>query len=208
MGKVFHPGISSNFDDDTKFSWSDKPFHPKTEKYKESKVCPSENGPAKNLICPVIVEEQPDGDLPDRESLRAALNFLKTKNSLKKPYFLAVGFHKPHIPLKYPREFLRFHPLENVTLPKSRVRPSNLPNVAWNPFTDVRRRDDISKLNLTFPFGTIPDDVSKRIIQSYNAAISYVDDLIGQLLENVDKDTIILLVGDHGKLFSLMSKLF
>lgn len=108
IGKIFHPGVSSNFTDDAKYSWSDVPYHPPTEKYKESKVCPTESGTlAKNLICPVIVEQQPGGSLPDLESQKAALEFLENrKNSIQTPFFLAVGYHKPHVPIKFPIEYL------------------------------------------------------------------------------------------------------
>lgn len=58
--------MSSNFSDDQPYSWSQKPFHPKTFKYKNAKVCTNSDGTmSKNLICPVITEFQPLGTLPD-----------------------------------------------------------------------------------------------------------------------------------------------
>nr|CAD7267128.1 unnamed protein product [Timema shepardi] len=48
------------------------------------------------------------------------------------------------------------HPLESVQLPDVRQRPSALPTVAWNPWVDLRERDDIAALNLSFPFQPIP----------------------------------------------------
>lgn len=109
IGKVFHPGASSNFNDDSEYSWSDQPYHPPTEEFKNSKVCMTSNGSlAKNLICPVIVNRQPHETLPDLESLNAAVYFLKNAEKITdgSPYFLAVGFHKPHIPFKFPMEYL------------------------------------------------------------------------------------------------------
>lgn len=109
IGKVFHPGISSNFSDDAKYSWNGRPYHPPTEAFKEAKVCVNSDGTlSKNLVCPVIVDEQPGGSLPDLQTVNAALDFLKYKNNITNglPYFLAVGFHKPHIPLKYPIQYL------------------------------------------------------------------------------------------------------
>lgn len=109
IGKIFHPGISSNFTDDAKYSWSGIPYHPPTEKYKEAAVCVRSDGSLKrDLICPVDVEFQPGGSLPDLESSRAAMDFLKYHRNITDgaPYFLAVGFHKPHVPLKYPVEYL------------------------------------------------------------------------------------------------------
>lgn len=109
IGKVFHPGISSNFSDDAKYSWSGTPFHPPTEVYKNAQVCVQADGTlGKDLVCPVIVNEQPAGTLPDLESLNAATDFLKYHKNVtgNKSFFLAVGFHKPHIPFKFPVEYL------------------------------------------------------------------------------------------------------
>lgn len=94
--------------------------------------------------------------------------------------------------------FSEYHPENNVSLPKNHWRPSALPTVAWNPWTDLRLRDDIKKLNLPFPFGPMPDKTTLKIRQSYAASTTYVDDLIGQLLRSVDNNTIIVLFGDHG----------
>ncbi|XP_017773219.1 PREDICTED: iduronate 2-sulfatase [Nicrophorus vespilloides] len=200
IGKVFHPGVVSNYTDDFQYSWSFKPFHPVTDKYKNSRVCVNRYGHKQaNIVCPVRIEDQPKESLPDIETLNAGLKFLQRKWS--KPYFLAVGFQKPHIPLKYPRKYLDYHPLNKVTLPKNRQRPSDLPNVAWNPWLDVKSRDDVAALNISFPFGMMPDNFSLLIKQSYMAATTYIDDLIGKLLTEIDDNTIVVIFGDHG--FSL-----
>ncbi|XP_045480091.1 iduronate 2-sulfatase isoform X5 [Harmonia axyridis] len=122
------------------------------------------------------------------------------KNYVKdRPYFLAVGFHKPHIPYKFPEQFLNFHPIFKVNLPSNRRRPYSLPNVAWNPWIDIRNREDVKKLNISIPFGNMPDHYSRRIIQHYNAAVTYIDDLIGNILKAVEgTDTITVLTSDHG----------
>lgn len=94
--------------------------------------------------------------------------------------------------------FAENHRLEQVILPKNRWRPSLLPTVAWNPWIDVREREDIAALNISFPFGSMPDKMIKKIIQSYDASVSYIDDLLGQLLSYVDNNTIIVVTSDHG----------
>ena len=73
-----------------------------------------------NIVCPVDVSSQPGGTLPDIESTEHALQMMKNFSAAAdngKPFFLAVGYHKPHIPLKYPKEFLDLYPLEKVPLP-------------------------------------------------------------------------------------------
>uniref|UniRef100_A0A6A7FN98 Iduronate 2-sulfatase-like n=1 Tax=Hirondellea gigas TaxID=1518452 RepID=A0A6A7FN98_9CRUS len=205
-GKIFHPGIVSNFSDDAKYSWSAVPYHPSTEHYKNAPVC----GPHKNstdIVCPVLVDEQPEGSLPDLQTTHYALSFLYAWKQRQeageggKPFFLAVGFHKPHIPLKYPKQFLDLYPLPDVPLPPNGQLPPGLPSVAYNPWNDLRRRDDITRLNLSFPYQPIPDDYARLIIQSYYAATSYMDMLVGQVLAlaaTLFPDTIVLLVSDHG----------
>ncbi|CAH0545961.1 unnamed protein product [Brassicogethes aeneus] len=198
VGKIFHPGASSNYTDDFPLSWSKIPFHPKSEKYKNAALCPNKDGTlGKNLICPVWVDNQPSQTLPDMESLKEAVSFISDykKND---PYFLAVGFHKPHVPFRFPIEYLKYHPLEKIELPQNRWRPSLLPTVAWNPWNDLRRRDDMKLLNISYPFGPMPDKTTKKIIQSYNTATTYIDDLIGKLIKHVDKNTITVITADHG----------
>ncbi|KAJ8724811.1 hypothetical protein PYW07_015769 [Mythimna separata] len=200
VGKVFHPGISSNFTDDYPYSWSQYPFHPPTEKYKDAAVCYDNETKKlqKNLVCPVNVQHQPGGTLPDLESLEHAINFLSNRNS-SQPFLLAVGFYKPHIPIKFPEHYLENIPINKVKPQKHPYMSAEIPLVAWHPWTDVRRRDDIARLNISFPLGVMPYDWSKKIRQSYYAAASYVDDLVGELMSYVDRrKTIVVFTSDHG----------
>ena len=149
IGKVFHPNGQNP--DDLPFSWNIlPPFHPSTLKYKNGALCPPDN--QTNLLCPVELNSQPEKTLPDIQTAKEAVRFLKSKyedvgtitNIIKgpfstcfiiyalaiqlfyfsyfisgatrvrqtlKPFFLAVGFHKPHIPFKFPKEYLELYPL-------------------------------------------------------------------------------------------------
>ena len=62
----------------------------------------------------------------------------------------------------------------------------------------MRSRDDIKALNITFPFGAMPDETIRKIRQCYAASVTYVDDLIGFVLGEIDEDTIVVVMGDHG----------
>ncbi|CAD0198997.1 unnamed protein product [Chrysodeixis includens] len=200
VGKVFNPGPSSNFTDDYPLSWTHFPYHPSTDKYKDAAVCKDAitKKLQRNLICPVDVSGQPRKTLPDLESLKFAINILSNRNS-STPFFLAVGFHKPHIPLKFPKQYLDRVPINKVEPPKHPSMPRNMPLVAWHPWSDLRRRDDIARLNISFPLGLMPKDWSLKIRQSYYAAASYIDDLVGVLMSFVDRrKTIVVLTSDHG----------
>ena len=56
-----------------------------------------------NLLCPVNVSEMPLRTLPDLENAEEAIRLLKLMKDTKSPFFLAVGFYKPHIPFRIPQ---------------------------------------------------------------------------------------------------------
>ncbi|KAK3696695.1 hypothetical protein QZH41_013051 [Actinostola sp. cb2023] len=209
VGKVFHSGEASNKTHDYPYSWSLPPYIPSTLKYSNTKVCPNDDGSLHtNIFCPVDVAKQPEGSLPDIQNTRFALgllrNFSSQPETSRKPFFLAVGLYKPHIPLRFPKEFLDLYPLHNVPIAPDPFLPLNLPPVAYEPWTDLRWRDDIAALNLSFPYGPMPSLYAKKIRQGYYASTSYIDSLIGDLLKGVDRygfreNTVIAVIGDHGK---------
>ncbi|XP_039669390.1 iduronate 2-sulfatase isoform X2 [Perca fluviatilis] len=204
VGKVFHPGIASNHTDDYPYSWSIPAYHPASFRYEKEKMCKGEDGELHaNLLCAVNVTEQPGGTLPDMESTDEAVRLLKTRANDDVPFFLAVGFHKPHIPFRIPQEYLGLYPIEQMTLAPDPNVPQLLPPVAYNPWTDVRKRDDVQKLNISFPYGPIPKDFQLRIRQHYYAAVSYMDAQVGRLLRTLDElgltnSTMVVFTSDHG----------
>ncbi|KAM5128918.1 iduronate 2-sulfatase isoform 1-T2 [Callospermophilus lateralis] len=204
VGKVFHPGISSNHSDDSPYSWSFPPYHPSSEKYENTKTCRGQDGKLHaNLLCPVDIVDVPEGTLPDKQSTEQAIRLLEKMKTTSSPFFLAVGYHKPHIPFRYPKEFQKLYPLENITLAPDPQVPDGLPPVAYNPWMDIRQREDVQALNISVPYGPIPVDFQRKIRQSYFASVSYLDTQVGHLLSTLDdlqlaNNTIIVFTSDHG----------
>ncbi|XP_029369006.1 iduronate 2-sulfatase [Echeneis naucrates] len=204
VGKVFHPGIASNHSDDYPYSWSIPAYHPASFRFEKEKMCKGEDGKLyANLLCAVNVTEQPGGTLPDMESTDEAVRLLKKLANDSVPFFMAVGFHKPHIPFRIPQEYLSLYPIDQMTLAPDPDVPKLLPPVAYNPWMDVRKRDDVQKLNISFPYGPIPKDFQVRIRQHYYAAVSYMDTQVGRLLSTLDDlgladNTIVVFTSDHG----------
>lgn len=56
------------------------------------------------------------------------------------------------------KEFQKLYPLENITLAPDPQVPAGLPPVAYNPWMDIRQREDVKALNLSVPYGPIPVD--------------------------------------------------
>lgn len=196
IGKIFHHGPSSNKTDDYPFSWSNPTFIPSTQEYRNKPVCVSEDGELqRNLLCPVIVDLQPESTLPDIQSAEKAREFLTQHRD--EPFFLGVGFYKPHIPFKIPIEYLDRHNIDGFK--KDHLRPIDIPDVAWNPYNDLREREDFKALNVSFPYGPVPSEYAARLRQHYYASVSYIDDLLGGILELVDfSNTVVVLTSDHG----------
>ena len=61
----------------------------------------------------------------------------------RRSFFLGVGFHKPHVPFHIPHQYLDLHNLGKFNEPVNTNRTENLPNIAWNPWMDLKKREDI-----------------------------------------------------------------
>ncbi|KAL4631555.1 iduronate 2-sulfatase [Arapaima gigas] len=203
VGKVFHPGEEVSFFCLCLFFFFFF-FHTHTHTHTHTHVCKGQDGKLHaNLLCAVNVSETPLGTLPDMESTAEAQRLLRTMKDAQSPFFLAVGYHKPHIPFRIPQEFLKLYPLENMTLAPDPDVPKGLPTVAYNPWVDIRMREDVQALNVSFPYGPIPKDFQLQIRQHYFAAVSYMDSELGKLLSTLDdldlaKKTMVVFTSDHG----------
>ncbi len=132
-----------------------------------------------------------DEDLREWDIAEYGIRELAKKHD--KPLFLAIGFHKPHMPWNVPRKYYDMHPLDKIELP---------PTLA----TDL---DDLppAALRMAKPQGDHAEIVKsgrwKEAVQGYLAAISYCDVLIGRLMDAYERSperdrTLICLWTDHG----------
>lgn len=139
IGKVFHPGASSDNNDDFPLSWSTETFHPSTERYMNEAVCPDRRTHRlqQNLLCAVHVKTQPENTLPDMQSIAEAKRLLCHHNQPhdeQRPLFIAIGLHKPHIPFRFPRHYLRYHHIDKFRKNDFSHVPHKMPTVAFNPY--------------------------------------------------------------------------
>lgn len=119
----------------------------------------------------------------------------KLKEDFDKPFFMAVGFSKPHLPWYVPQEFFDMYPLESVKIPDYRM----------DDLDDILTPSGKKKFEPTDDFLWLKqsDSLYRAAIRAYMASISYVDHCIGKLLEAVKRskyadNTIIVIWGDHG----------
>ncbi|MCK5787447.1 MAG: sulfatase, partial [Chlamydiia bacterium] len=120
----------------------------------------------------------------------------KLKNS-DKPFLLTAGFISNHLPFNAPAKHWDKYSEEEIKQPKNNFIPANAPKEAIGTWGEMRQYTDIPRK------GQVDDETALRLIHGYNATVSYVDVLIGNILsalkeEGLDKNTIVILVADHG----------
>lgn len=194
-GKIFH------HNNDYQDSWCEVPWRPTGDwvgrgylSEKNKSIAEGDDqgrGPAFEKY-DVSDHVYPDGRLTDKTI--ADMNRLK---EIKNPFFLAVGYLKPHLPFNAPKRFWDLYERENIDLADNPFRPKGAPDVALHNWGELRNYYGIPKK------GPLSDDLARTLVHGYYACVSYTDHLIGRLLVELkhlglDKNTITVLWGDHG----------
>jgi iduronate 2-sulfatase len=135
----------------------------------------------------------PDGKLADEaiRRLRAA------KDKPNDPFFLAVGFVKPHLPFCAPKKYWDLYDPAAFTLEDRQTPPDGAPRYAPTNWGELRQYQGTPEK------GPLEPETQRTLIHGYHAAISYMDAQLGRVLDALDengfaKNTIIVLWGDHG----------
>ena len=132
-----------------------------------------------------------------------------------RPFFLAVGFHKPHLPFHVPSSFYDMYPpTSEIELAANPNADPKMPPIAWSDSREIKAYIDNIIYNLpecrnnasASMFGDachFPDDKARELRRAYYASITYTDAQIGRVLSELEnqqftEDTIIILWGDHG----------
>jgi iduronate 2-sulfatase len=200
LGKVFHHGT------DNVQGWSETPWHPKTSDYhdqarqsramaKHSKKYPNSKKPRG---MPYEAFDDPDTSYRDAENASKAIThmqrFAKQKDT---PFFLAVGFYKPHLPFCAPQKYWDLYDASTIDVPPNYRAPAGAPKVALHTSGELRAYASIP------PKGPVDLKTARKLIHGYYACVSFIDAQVGRLLDTVDRlgmadNTIIILWGDHG----------
>ncbi|GJM33592.1 MAG: iduronate-2-sulfatase [Saprospiraceae bacterium] len=143
----------------------------------------------------VQCEEVPDEAYLDGRITNLAIN--KLRELQETPFFLAVGFWKPHLPYNAPKKYWDLY--DRNALPAMRYPgPAHgVPEVAYVNSNEARSYTDIDKT------GPIPAEKKLELRHGYLAAISYLDAQVGKIIDELDRlglseNTIIVFMSDHG----------
>ena len=121
----------------------------------------------------------PDSTLYDGQVADSAVKVLRQLKEQDVPFFLAVGFIKPHSPYVAPMK--DFDLYRDVALPAYTEYPAGAPSFAGHRSAELRRYTDQPES------GKTSDDGQRRIRQAYFACVSFVDAQIGRVLAELDR---------------------
>jgi len=130
----------------------------------------------------------PDNAYYDGRIAEKAIGALRELKKQRPPFFLAVGFWKPHLPFNAPKKYWDMYDREKVPLPKVLTPPKDVPQIALTKDRIDGKRDR---------------DLLRELNHGHLAAITYLDAQIGKVLKELDaldlrQNTIIVFWSDHG----------
>lgn len=139
----------------------------------------------------------PDKGYSDGKLAALAVQVLEDLAKRKRPFFLAVGFFKPHLPFCAPRKYWDLYDPADLTLPARVVRTLNVPEMAYHEHRELGGYKGVPK-DEKFDL-----DQARHLRHGYYACVSYADAQVGKLLDALDRlgleeNTIVVFWGDHG----------
>lgn len=208
-GKVFH-----HREDTADRSWSEAPWRPNTtgrtyyneasKQWKEERRKRFKGPKGRNARKKDLMWEAGDVDPMETHDGKIAARTMADLRRLAdhdKPFFLACGFAKPHMPFYSPAETYARYPLDDIALARHRQLPQPRPagyrevreQFAYVPMApDLARRIEYNS-----------EEYHRRMRQGYYASVTHVDDLAGRIFAEMDRlglseNTIVVVLGDHG----------
>ncbi len=194
VGKLYHYGVpaqigTDGFDDPP--SWQER-YNPRgRDKDDEESIftlTPKNEGPARfGGTLSWLAAEGTDAEQTDAKSAAAAISLLEKHQ--QEPFFLAVGYFRPHTPYVAPKKWFDLYPPSKVDFVGAPHSREGFPEAAF--LSHKKEQADMT------------DDLRRQAIQAYYAAISFMDAQVGELLSALDRlkladKTIVVFMSDHG----------
>lgn len=206
LGKIFHQSEREPGDDPQ--SWSEPAwYHGEPHKHwftqesldyvKKLKALPKAQQPKQLRAAPFEAADEPDASYPDAQTAAKAIETLQRLKAETKPFFLGVGFVKPHLPFTCPQKYWDLYPETSIQLATNAQRPKDAPEPAFHNNYELRSYGTVPEN------GPISDAMALKLIRGYRACVSFMDAQLGRVLDELDRlglreNTLIVLWGDHG----------
>lgn len=197
VGKIYH-----HLKDDL-LGWSELQYRAKAPGYaSEDAMAVVKTGQYKthrgsSVGPPFEAVEIADNGYADGQNCDYAIEQLRRLKADQKPFFLAMGFLKPHLPFNAPKKYWDRYDPETLPLAANPFPPENATPYSLTDFGELRSYYGMPKK------GPLSDEQARQLIHGYYACVSYTDAQVGRLLHELDRlglrdETIVILWGDHG----------
>lgn len=203
IGKVYH-----HPKDDLQ-GWSKEPFQSRGDwkgrgyltdeaieaMKKNDAVLARKKSTRKGLGPALEAADVPDDGYHDGRDAEAAINELRRLKG--KTFFLALGFHKPHLPFNAPKKYWDMYSPKDIKLAENPFEPEGVTEYSLTNYGELRGYFGVPDE------GEVPEELALRLIHGYCSCVSYVDAQLGRVLAELERlglreNTIIILWGDHG----------
>ncbi len=208
MGKIYHVGHGNHED---AASWSVPHWQAKSIGYalpenrargvtREEALFENKGGKVSDLPrgAPYESADVPDNAYGDGKIAdEAILRLRAARANPSQPFFMAIGFLKPHLPFCAPRKYWDMYDPAKLPMPERDTPPEGAPGFAPTSWGELRQYTDIPET------GPLTPAKARMLIHGYYAATSYMDAQLGRVLDELEAlgladKTVIVLWGDHG----------
>jgi iduronate 2-sulfatase len=146
--------------------------------------------------------EAPDDAFYDGAQTNLALDTLKRLKHGNKPFFLALGYFRPHLPFVAPKKYWDLYDRDTLPMARNPYLPKNSPPMAINSCYELKGCYDLEHVKHP-AVEKLDEKTARKLKHGYYASVSYVDACFGKLMEGLralelDENTIVVVWGDHG----------
>jgi arylsulfatase A-like enzyme/GH35 family endo-1,4-beta-xylanase len=174
---------------------------------KKENISPSKVGDYLKTVFrpPFSSSPAPDEAYADGAIAAEALRMIDDLSTKRKPFFLAVGFKRPHLPFSAPKKYWNLYGRDRIPLAAFQERGSNIGRLAFKGPGEISKYPMDGRFYTTDNNGQLNLDVAfqRELVHGYYACASFIDFQIGKIVNKLKKEglmgnTIIVIWGDHG----------